>query len=126
MPLTVEVLDANRVARTVATNDAVVAVLERMETLLGGSPESLTESIVTMSGVSDVLVEEDEARTVVMVFNTSETNDPAAVSLTGGTATPDEGVPVPPGGGFKVSGLAAQSAMTQIGTVGQKLTVYTG
>lgn len=119
MPLlTVEVFDAHRVERTLATNDAVIATLEAQAN--GGA---LTQSIVTMSGASDVLVEADDDRTSVTVVNGYD-NDLAVIGITGEVAALDEGWPLPPGGGVKISGTAAQSAMTQIGTSGEKLTVY--
>jgi hypothetical protein len=118
MPSTIQALDANRVVQTVKTNDAVIAAIEAQ-----AAGAALTQSIVTMTGSSGALVAANASRNSVTVFN-ADGNDIAVVSLTGGTAALDEGVPIQPGGGIRVSGVAARSAMTQIGTTGQKLTVY--
>ena len=86
---------------------------------------TLTKASVTMTGSSGVLVAASATRVIVMVSNTSA-NAPAAADPTGGTAALDAGVPIPPGQTVVFTGKAAQSAMTQIGTNTQKLTVYTG
>ena len=87
---------------------------------------TLAKSSVTMTGASGVLVAASASRAIVIVVN-SATNAPAAVDPTGGTAALDAGVQLVGGGDMvKITGKAAQSAMTQIGTTGEKLTVYTG
>ncbi len=83
---------------------------------------ALTRATITMSGASDVLVAASATRKVVIVVSTAS-NAAAAIDPTGGTAALDVGIPLT---GIKVAGKAAQSAMTQIGTNAQKLTVYTG
>jgi len=92
-----------------------------------GSADSvtLTKASVTMSGASAVLVTASATRSVVLVSST-EANGAAAVDPTGGTAALDASIPIPAGTTIQISGKAAQSAMTQIGTNTQKLTVYTG
>lgn len=85
----------------------------------------LTKTPVTMTGVSAPLLAADAARKVVIVSSTAS-NAAAAIDPTGGTAALDSGVPVNPGATVRITGKAAQAAMTQIGTNGQKLTVYTG
>jgi hypothetical protein len=85
----------------------------------------LTKSSVTMTGASGVLLAASATRVVVIV-SSAEANGAAAVDLTGGTAALDAGVPIPAGTTIEITGKAAQSAMTQIGTDTQKLTVYTG
>jgi hypothetical protein len=92
-----------------------------------GSADSvaLTKASVTMSGASAALVAASAARAVVLVSNASA-NAAAAVDPTGGTAALDAGMAIPPGQTVIFTGKAAQSAMTQIGTNTQKLTVYTG
>jgi hypothetical protein len=91
----------------------------------GAESASLTKSSVTMTGVSAVLVTASATRSVVLVSST-EANGAAAVDPTGGTAALDAGIPIPAGTTIQISGKAAQSAMSQIGTNLQKLTVYTG
>jgi len=86
---------------------------------------TLTKAAVTMTGSSAALVAASAARTIVMVSN-AEANSPAAVDITGGTAALTAGIPVPAGTTIEITGKAAQSAMTQIGTNAQFLTVYTG
>jgi len=86
---------------------------------------TLTKASVTMSGASAVLVTASATRSVVLVSST-EANGAAAIDPTGGTAALDAGVPIPAGTTIEITGKAAQSAMTQIGTNTQKLTVYTG
>lgn len=86
---------------------------------------TLTKAAVTMSGSSGVLVAASASRLVVLVSNASA-NAPASVDPTGGTAALDAGMAIPPGQTVIFTGKAAQSAMTQIGTNTQKLTVYTG
>jgi hypothetical protein len=79
-----------------------------------------------MTGVSAALVGASATRSVVIVVN-GATNAPAAVDPTGGTAALDAGLQLVGGGDMvKITGKAAQSTMTQIGTNGEKLTVYTG
>jgi hypothetical protein len=86
---------------------------------------TLSKASVTMSGSSGTLVAANANRLVVVVSNT-DTNSTAAIDPTGGTASLDGGIPLLGGQSVKIVGKAAQSAMTQIGTNGQKLTVYTG
>lgn len=86
---------------------------------------ALTKSSVTMSGASASLVAADTSRKVVIVSSTG-TNASAAIDITGGTAALDSGIPLEGGDSIVITGKEAQSAMTQIGTSGQKLTVYTG
>jgi hypothetical protein len=87
---------------------------------------TLTKASVTMTGVSAQLVAASASRSMVIVVN-SATNSPAAVDPTGGTAALDAGIQLVGGGDMvRITGKAAQSAMTQIGTNGEKLTVYTG
>ena len=90
-----------------------------------GDGATLTKASVTMTGASGVLLAASATRVVVIVSST-EANGAAAVDLTGGTAALDAGVPIPAGTTIEITGNAAQSAMTQIGTNTQKLTVYTG
>lgn len=91
----------------------------------GGDSATLTKSSVTMSGASAALVASGATRSIVIVSNASA-NAPAAVDPTGGTCALDAGVPIPAGQTVIFTGVAARSAMTQIGTNTQKLTVYTG
>jgi hypothetical protein len=93
----------------------------------GGAADgaTLTKASVTMSGSSAALVAASASRAIVIVSNTAA-NAVAAVDPTGGTAALDAGIPIPPGQTVTFTGKAAQSAMTQIGTNTQKLTVYTG
>lgn len=86
---------------------------------------TLTKAAVTMSGSSGVLVAASASRLIVMVSNASA-NAAAAVDPTGGTCALDAGMALPPGQTAIFTGKAAQSAMSQIGTNTQKLTVYTG
>lgn len=88
---------------------------------------TLTRATVTMTGASGVLVAASSSRSIVIVSTTAG-NAAAAIDITGGTA-------VLSGGGISlvsgspplvITGKAAQSAMTQIGTNNQTLTVYTG
>lgn len=91
----------------------------------GDAGATLTKTSVTMTGASAALVAAGTTRSVVIVSNT-DSNAPAVVDPTGGTAALDAGVPILPGATVKFTGTAARSAMTQIGTNTQKLTVYTG
>lgn len=86
---------------------------------------ALTKASVTMTGSSASLVGASATRLIVIVSNT-DTNNAAAIDPTGGTAALDAGIPLLGGATVKITGKAAQSAMTQIGTNTQKLTVYTG
>lgn len=86
---------------------------------------TLTKASVTMTGASGVLLTASATRVVVIVSST-EANSAAAIDPTGGTAALDAGIAVPAGTTIEITGKAAQSAMTQIGTNTQKLTVYTG
>jgi uncharacterized membrane-anchored protein len=86
---------------------------------------TLTKVPITMTGVSAVLLAADVNRKLVIVASTAA-NSAAAIDPTGATCALDSGLPLPGGGAIRISGKAAQSAMTQIGTNGQKLTVYTG
>lgn len=85
----------------------------------------LTRIVVTMTGVSAQLVPADPDRSILIVSN-AEANAAAAFCLTGGACALDAGIPLPSGAGIEVTGVPAQSAMTQIGSADQKLTVYTG
>lgn len=86
---------------------------------------ALTKATVTMSGASATLLAADATRAVVIVSSTKANGD-AAIDITGGTAALDAGIPLTGGDTIQIVGREAQSAMTQIGTAGEKLTVYTG
>ena len=86
---------------------------------------TLTKAAVTMTGASGVLVGASAARLSVMVSNPAA-NATAAIDPTGGTCSLTAGIPIGPGSTIEITGKAAQSAMTQIGTNPQVLTVYTG
>ena len=86
---------------------------------------ALVKSSVTLSGASAELVPPDAARRIVIVSST-KTNASAAIDPTGGTCALDAGIPLEGGDTIQITGKEAQSAMTQIGTSGQKLTVYMG
>ena len=94
---------------------------------MGGSGDSgtLTKAVVTMTGASAALVSASATRLSVIVSNPAG-NAPAAIDPTGGTASLTAGIPIGPGQTVEITGKAAQSAMTQIGTNTQILTVYTG
>ena len=91
----------------------------------GEDGATLTKSAVTMTGASGVQVGASAARLSVMVSNPAA-NAVAAIDPTGGTAVLTAGIPLGPGETIEITGKAAQSAMTQIGTNAQVLTVYTG
>lgn len=93
--------------------------------LTGLTGAALTRSTVTMTGVSASLVAADSTRRVVIVSN-AKSNSDAAFDPTGGTCALDAGIPLAGGDTVQISGKEAQSAMTQIGTNGQKLTVFIG
>ena len=93
--------------------------------LTGLTGAALTRSTVTMTGASAELVPADATRRVVIVSSTKANGD-AAFDPTGGTCALDAGIPLSGGDTLQITGKEAQSAMTQIGTVGQKLTVYVG
>jgi hypothetical protein len=78
-----------------------------------------------MTGSSAVLVAAAPSRKLVIVSNPAA-NAQAAIDPTGGTASLTAGIPLPPGATVEIVGVAARSAMTQIGTNTQVLTVYTG
>lgn len=86
---------------------------------------TLTKAAVTMSGSSAVLVAASASRLIVIVSSTAG-NAVAAIDPTGGTAALTAGIPLQGGETIEIVGKAAQSAMTQIGTNTQLLTVYTG
>ena len=86
---------------------------------------TLTKVAVTMTGASGVLVAASATRLSVSVSNPAA-NANAAIDPTGGTAVLTAGIPLAPGQTVEITGKAAQSAMTQIGTNAQVLTVYTG
>jgi hypothetical protein len=86
---------------------------------------SLTKSSVTMTGASASLVAASSSRLIVIVANASG-NALAVIDPTGGTASATSGIPLAGGEKLEIVGKAAQSAMTQIGTNTQILTVYTG
>jgi len=86
---------------------------------------TLTKVAVTMSGASGVLVAASATRRSVMVSNPAA-NAAAAFDPTGGTCSLTAGIPLAAGQTITITGKAAQSAMTQIGTNLQVLTVYTG
>ena len=90
-----------------------------------GIGNGLTKVSVTMSGASAALLPADASRQIVLVSST-KANGSAAIDPTGATAALDAGIAVEGGDLIEISGKAAQSAMTQIGTAGQKLTVYWG
>jgi hypothetical protein len=85
----------------------------------------LVKSTVTLSGGSAELVPADPARRVVIVCS-ARANADAAIDPTGGVCALDAGIPLSGGDTLQITGKEAQSAMTQIGTSGQKLTVYVG
>lgn len=95
-----------------------------VELHVSGPLTKLTPAI-TMSGASAALVGASAGRKAVYVCS-ADSNDPAAVDPTGGTCALDSGVPLAGGGMLVFTGDAAKSAMTQIGTTGQKLTVFVG
>lgn len=86
---------------------------------------TLTKLSITMSGASAPLLAANSNRLIVIVCNAVGNSD-AAIDITGGAAALDAGIPLGPRGTVTITGKAAQSAMTQIGTSGDKLTVYTG
>ncbi|MDB5487502.1 MAG: hypothetical protein JWQ58_1217 [Reyranella sp.] len=86
---------------------------------------ALTRLTVTMSGGSAELVAADATRRVVIV-SSAKANGDAAIDPTGGTCALDAGISLSGGDTVQITGKEAQSAMTQIGTNGQKLTVYVG
>jgi hypothetical protein len=86
---------------------------------------TLTKAAVTMTGASGVLVAASATRTIVIVSNAAA-NAAAAIDPTGGTAVLTAGIALAAGQTLEITGKAAQSAMTQIGTNAQVLTVYTG
>lgn len=93
--------------------------------LVGLTGSALTKATVTMTGVSAQLVAADANRKIVIVSST-KTNASSAIDPTGGICALDAGIPLDGGDTFEITGKEAQSAMTQIGTNGQKLTVFTG
>ncbi len=112
------------------SENAVVAATKPLPVYLSAAGPNadgatLTKAAVTMTGASGVLLAASATRTIVLVSN-AEANSPAAVDITGGTAALTAGIPVPAGTTIEITGKAAQSAMTQIGTNTQVLTVYTG
>lgn len=78
-----------------------------------------------MDGTSKPLVPADPNRRIVRVSSTA-TNASAAIDETGGTAALDSATPIEPGVTITFTGKEAQSAMTAIGTAGNKLTVRVG
>lgn len=94
-------------------------------TLTGLTGTALTKNTVTQTDVSASLVAADATRRIVIVSST-KANASAAIDPTGGTCALDSGIPMEGGDTIQITGKEAQSAMTQIGTNGQKLTVYTG
>lgn len=94
-------------------------------TLTGLTGTALAKSSVTMTGASATLLAADPTRKVVIVSST-KANSSAAIDISGGTAALDAGIPLEGGDTVQITGKEAQSAMTQIGTNGQKLTVYVG
>lgn len=86
---------------------------------------ALTKLTVTMTGASAELVPADATRRIVIV-SSAKANGDAAFDLTGGACSLDAGIPLSGGETVWITGKEAQSAMTQIGTNGQKLTVYVG
>ncbi len=86
---------------------------------------TLTKAAVTMTGASAALVAAAPSRKIVIVCSTAG-NAAAAIDPTGGTAALTAGIPLGSGERIEITGVAARSAMTQIGTNAQLLTVYTG
>ncbi len=86
---------------------------------------ALVKSSITMSGASAELVAADATRRIVIVSST-RTNADAAIDPTGGICALDGGIPLSGGDTVQITGKEAQSAMTQFGASGQKLTVYVG
>lgn len=114
--MAVKVRDGDNIGRTIKTVDDLIAYHDG---------PALVQIIVTMTGSSGGLVAGNNARQIVLVVN-AKGNDTAVVGVTGVPAALDEGIPVEGGDMLKVTGAAARSAMTQLGTAGQKLTVYVG
>ena len=128
MPNPVEIVGTYRATPpTFAEGPAQILTDSSGRLILAESADTvtLTKAAVTMTGSSGVLVTASATRSVVLVSST-EANGAAAVDPTGGTAALDAGIPIPAGTTIEITGKAAQSAMTQIGTTSQKLTVYTG
>jgi hypothetical protein len=86
---------------------------------------TLTKASVTADGSSKALVAASASRLSVTVSNPAA-NAAMAIDPTGGTAALTAGIPLGPGETIEITGKAAQSAMTFIGTNTQVLTVYTG
>jgi hypothetical protein len=86
---------------------------------------TLTKAAVTADGASKALVSASTSRLSVTVSNPAA-NAAMAIDPTGGTASLTAGIPLGPGETIEITGKAAQSAMTFIGTNTQVLTVYTG
>lgn len=93
--------------------------------MVGLTGTALTRSTVTMTGASATLLAVDTTRKIVIVSSTKANGD-AVIDITGGTCALDVGIPLSGGDTVQITGKEAQSAMTQIGTNGQKLTVYVG
>ena len=110
--------DANR-------TNIPVSVAKPLPVTSDSDGATLTKAAVSMTGASGVLVGASAARLSVIVSNPAA-NATAAIDPTGGTAALTAGIPLGPGGTIEITGKAAQSAMTQIGTNTQVLTVYTG
>jgi len=86
---------------------------------------ALTESTLQMTGTSSPLVAADTTRAIVIVTN-GITNDAVSIDPTGGVASANLGVPLGPGTMLEITGVQAQAAMTQFGTLGQTITIFTG
>lgn len=107
------------------SENSVVAHDNPLPVALTQDTAALVKISVTMTGSSGVLLAASAARSIVLVSNT-DTNAVAAIDPTGGTCALDAGIPILPGETKQITGVAAQSAMTQIGTNTQKLTVLAG
>lgn len=86
---------------------------------------TLTKAAVTADGASKALVAASASRLSVTASNPAA-NAAMAIDPTGGTAALTAGIPLGPGETIEITGKAAQSAMTFIGTNTQVLTIYVG
>ena len=105
------------------TAGATAGGVQTVQTPADGA--ALTKAAVTADGASKALVAASASRLSVTVSNPAA-NAAMAIDPTGGTAALTAGIPLGPGETIEITGKAAQSAMTFIGTNTQVLTVYTG
>lgn len=103
-----------------ASNPLPVSVSEAVGAL------TWTKTAVTMSGASATLLALNASRKAFIVSSTA-TNSSAAIDITGGTAVLSAGIPLAGGASLSMSGAdCPTTAITQIGTNAQVLTVYEG